>query len=308
MRWTFLPEQAVPFLTAAIEGTGEPGSQAVGRELLRLFGAKAGPADARQQARGELSASVRAALKADPALGPAAAAIIAAFYRAQADAGDFRALVDLGDFLFWDEPAAARAAYQEAIDAGYPDAMMRLAKLLCDTDADAGAVVYQQVIDSGDPDLAPEAMVELAHLRAMFQDLAAARVLFGQAIGTRHLKWSPAAMVGLANWERHDDPGTAEVLYRQAIEAGNARWSSAASVRLGDLLAKQGDVAGARAAWQRAVDGADRVWSPAAFVELVNLLRRTGDAAGLRAAYETAAALANPEAHYALDQLARLER
>jgi TPR repeat protein len=46
------------------------------------------------------------------------AATITEFYRRQADDGNVQALADLGDFLYWDDPEAARAAYQQAIDAG----------------------------------------------------------------------------------------------------------------------------------------------------------------------------------------------
>ena len=54
------------------------------------------------------------ARESDPALADQAAAAIAAYHRRRAEAGDVQALVDLGDFLYCDEPEAARAAYQEA--------------------------------------------------------------------------------------------------------------------------------------------------------------------------------------------------
>ena len=55
---------------------------------------------------------------------------IAAFYRGRADAGEVQALVELGSFLYWDEPQAARAAYQEAIDGGHRPALIDLGMVL----------------------------------------------------------------------------------------------------------------------------------------------------------------------------------
>jgi hypothetical protein len=54
------------------------------------------------------------------------------------------------------------------------------------------------------------------------------------------------------------------------------------------------------------IDAANPEWAGAAFLRLVNLLRGEEDAAGLRAACQAAAALDNPEALYALDQLGQL--
>jgi hypothetical protein len=42
------------------------------------------------------------AVEADPGLAATAVEIITGFYRRQADAGEVQALVDLGDFLYWD--------------------------------------------------------------------------------------------------------------------------------------------------------------------------------------------------------------
>jgi hypothetical protein len=152
--WSFLPEEAARFVVAAVrllgpdafsDGKGDravPGRDAVGLQLLSvIFGLGggqrvpdmlAGPArspDSRP-ALDELEHQVFQAFEADPARASQAAAVIAAFYRQRADAGDVEALVELGDFLYWDEPEAARAAYQEAIKAGHLHAMIRLAEVL----------------------------------------------------------------------------------------------------------------------------------------------------------------------------------
>ena len=65
--------------------------------------------------------------------------------------------------------------------------------------------------------------------------------------------------------------------------------------RLGDLLERQGDSAGAKTAWQPVIDSRDSEWAGVAFTSLVNLLRDEDDPDGLRAAYQAGAALGNPE-------------
>jgi tetratricopeptide (TPR) repeat protein len=273
--WSFLADEVTPFMVSAIgvlgvevlaaedEGLALPDQEAVGRELLLLvFGARDGgpelPAELTgliadpdsEAAAAGLTGCLFQAFKADPGMASAAAAMIARFYRRRADGGDVRALVELGDFLYWDEPGAARAAYQEAVDAGHLHALIDLAAVLCNVveDEDAAVAVYQQAISSDDPDLAAEAMVELAQLNADRRDAAGARALFQQVIDARHPKWSAAAMLGLAGLlERLDDREAAEALYRQVIRAGNPDWSGRASFALGELLKRKGDAAGAKA-------------------------------------------------------------
>jgi tetratricopeptide (TPR) repeat protein len=196
-----------------------------GRELPPALAAVLADFDS-ELARADLEDQSYKALRTDPATADAAAAVIAAFYRRQATGGDPRALVELADFLRWDEPEAARTAYQQALGSG-----------------DAG------------------------------------------------LLESPA------------ETGAAEDLYRRAIEAADSHWSACAAVELGQLLARAGDVTGARAAWQPVIESADAHWATWAFDYLVDLLRDQHDLAGLRAAYQQAAAVRNPEAPYALDVL-----
>ena len=331
--WSFLPGEAAPFVAAAVRvlgsdafsdgraGRAVPSREAVGRQLLSLiFGLQGGqrlPGVLAELARDpgslqalvELEHQVFEAFEADPARVPRAVAVIAAFYRQRADAGDVGALVELGDFLYWDEPAAARAAYQEAIEAGHLHALIDLAKVMGNVleDEEAALGVYEQAAASGDADLSAEAMYEIAFMRWRQRDMAAARAMFERVIDTRHPVWAAAAMVGLAGaLMRRDDPEGAEALYREAIEAGDADWSAHASCLLGDLLEGKGDVAGAKGAWQRVIDSRSREWAGPAFTSMVNLLERQGDADGLRAAYLDGAALDNPDALYALLQLGQL--
>jgi tetratricopeptide (TPR) repeat protein len=329
--WDFLPAAAVSFAVAAVRAPGsggsgdgqaaEPGREAVGRQLLSLiFGLQAAqrlpevlaglardPHD--RQALAELEHQVSEAFRADHAMAARAAAVIAAFYRQRADAGDVGALVELGGFLYWDEPEAARAAYQEAIDAGHLPALIDLAKVLRNVLEDEGAAMaaYEQAAASADADLSAEAMYEIAFVHVGHRAAGAARAMFEQVIATGHPVWAAAAMVGLADaLTRREDPEGAQALYREAIEAGDADWSAHASFSLGTLLERKRDVAGAKAAWQPVIDSRNPEWARAAFTSLVNLLSQHEDADGLRAAYQGGAALGNPDAPYALVQLGNL--
>lgn len=169
--WSFLAEEVTPFMVSAIrvlglevlaaedEGMALPDQEAVGRELLRLvFDARDGGPELpavltdliadpdNEAAATRLTGRLFQTFKADPGMTSAAAAMIARFYRRQADGGDIRALVGLGDLLYWDEPEAARAAYQEAVDAGHLHALIGLATVLGNVveDQDAALAVYSR--------------------------------------------------------------------------------------------------------------------------------------------------------------------
>lgn len=170
-------------------GRSVPSRQAVGRQLLSLISGPDSdhfPPDVLTElardpnsgrARDELEHQAFAAFRADPVKASQAAAVIASFYRQQADRGDTAALVELGDFLYWDEPGAARAAYQEAIDAGHQHALIDLAKLLHNVleDEDAALAVYQRAAASGDADLSAEARYEIAFTQLSRGEATAAR-------------------------------------------------------------------------------------------------------------------------------------
>jgi tetratricopeptide (TPR) repeat protein len=330
--WRFLPDRVLPFMLAAVRAP-EPGDvsdgqagravasrEAVGRQLRTLiFGPQgdqrlpdvlaelARDPDSRQ-ALAELEHQAAGAFEADPAMASQAAAVIAAFYRQRADAGDVQALAELGEFLYWDEPEAARAAYQEAIDAGHLHALLGLARLLRNVlaDEETARTLYGQAAASADADLSAEAMYEIA-AEASRRDPAAARAMFQRVIQTRHPEWAAAAMVGLAGMlKRQDDREGAADLYRKAVEAGDAHWTAHASCLLGDLLKGKGDVAGAKAAWQRVIDARAPGEAGPAFISLVNLLVQQEDVGGLRASYRKGTALGNPDALYALLQLGQL--
>ena len=207
----------------------------------------------------------------------------------QADAGSSQALVDLGDFLYWEAPEAARAAYQRAIDSGHRHALLDLAKVLHVVvgDDDAALAAYQQAIDSEDPGLAAEAMIELAHLRRARNDPPAARAAYRQAIDSRHPDWAPAGMVELAQMELTcRDASAARAAYQQAIGSGHPVWAPEAMISLGDLHARLGEPGPAQALYQQAIGAGNPDRSARASLALSRLLKQTGDLGGAKAAWQ----------------------
>ena len=116
--WSFLAEEVTPFMVSAIrvfglevlaaedEGMALPDQEAVGRELLRLvFDARDGGPELpavltdliadpdNEAAATSLTGRLFQTFKADPGMTSAAAAMIARFYRRQADGGDVQALL-----------------------------------------------------------------------------------------------------------------------------------------------------------------------------------------------------------------------
>jgi tetratricopeptide (TPR) repeat protein len=305
--WSFLPEEATPFMLAALNPpTAQGDTETLGRELLRLV---FGPADdggnlATALTEDQLRHRAFEAFESDPAVAARAAAAIAAFRRRRADAGDVQALVELGNFLYWDDPQGAQAAYQEAIDAGHLPALIDLGMVLGNVldDEEAARKAYERAAASDDPDVRAHAMYRIACLRTSGREAA-----LQQVIGTRHPEWAAAAMVSLAGpLMRRGDLEGAAALFREAVQTGTPDRSAHASSFLADILEDQGDLAGATAIWQRLIDSRSPDWAAPAFNSLVHALAGQDDADGLRAAYVTGAALANPEAPYALLQLGQL--
>jgi tetratricopeptide (TPR) repeat protein len=204
--WVFLPDEAVPLMVAAVRADGldtatgpaAGDTETLGRELLRMvLGteddealAELGRDPASHGARERLTHQAFEVFESDPAAAAGAAAAIAAFYRRRADAGDVQALVDLGDFLYWDEPEATRAAYQEAIDAGDEHALIALGIVLSNVlgDEEAALAAYDRAAASDDPDLRAEAMYQIAC--AQHRDGTAAAAMFRRVIGTGHPEWA----------------------------------------------------------------------------------------------------------------------
>jgi TPR repeat protein len=184
----FLSEQLTPHMAAAARVYGEAVLDAdqeasldpqatLGRRLLQeIFGVRDSNGqlpdvvqalimDPEDSMAGEaLEGHVQGALTDDPALAAVLAETLTRFYRREIDAGNIRAMMDLGDLLRGqDDPDGARAAYQQAIDSGNTHALIDLGHLLRGAlgDPEGARDAYQRAADSGDPDVAPEALVDL---------------------------------------------------------------------------------------------------------------------------------------------------
>jgi len=148
-------------------------------------------------------------------------------------------------------------------------------------------------------------MVGLAGLQR--GDPAAAEALYRWAVEAGDDHWSGHAAMLLAGLlRRRGDMAGAEAVLRRLVSTGNSAWACNAAFDLGDVLAGAGDAAEAKDAWQPLIDSADPELAGPAFVSIINLLRRQEDRGGLRAACQAAVAFGNPEALYALDQLGQL--
>jgi tetratricopeptide (TPR) repeat protein len=85
-----------------------------------------------------------------------------------------------------------------------------------------------------------------------------------------------------------DAPGPDAAAYQKVIDSWDPDRASEAANDLGWLLAKRGDVIGARAAYQVAIDSGHRDYAPRAANNLGGLLAEHGDVAGAQAAYQVA--------------------
>lgn len=274
----------------ADDGAGE--TEAVGRQLfglifrgrtpdgqlLKLLTAGADPLDR------ELWKFVHGVLHGLPELRPEVRDTLAEFYRREADRGDVRAMIDLGDMLRFDDPAGSRDAYERAVASGDAHSQVTLADLLSEGGDTEGALrCLRQAIAGNDPDVKAEALVTLGRV-LYHSDPAAAQEALRQAIETRHPEWAPAAMSGLGDLLKgYGDHAGARAAYQMAIEEGGPGWAAAASESLGALLEEQGDIAGAKAAYLRSATAADDHWGLGAFWSLRTLLSDDGDVDGLRA-------------------------
>jgi preprotein translocase subunit SecA/predicted negative regulator of RcsB-dependent stress response len=84
-------------------------------------------------------------------------------------------------------------------------------------------------------------------------------------------------------------------IYEQVFASGQAEMPPQAVIDLGNVLAEQGDVDGARAAYQRAIDSGHADYSPEAMLDLGVLLHEQGDSEGARQAYQQAIDSGHPD-------------
>jgi tetratricopeptide (TPR) repeat protein len=170
-----------------------------------------------------------------------------------------RALRSLG-YLLEDsgDVAGARAAFEQVIASSHPiqapKAMVALGDLLADSGDPAGArAAYEQAIGSSDPELSTAAGLYLAVLLAKQGDFADARDALDRLIDAAGPDGAAVAASHFGLTYLHYGPPRARFVAEQVIASSHPELAPVAMVFLGNLLAEQGDLAGARAAYEQAV-------------------------------------------------------
>lgn len=171
-----------------------------------------------------------------------------------------RALRSLG-YFFQDagDVAGAKAAFEQVIASGHPvqapKALVALGDLLTDSGDPAGArAAYEQAIGSSDPELSTAAGLYLAVLLAKQGDFAAARDALDRLIAATGPDGAAVAASHLGLTYLHYGPARTRFVAEQVIASSHPELAPVAMVFLGNLLAEQGDLAGAQAAYEHAAD------------------------------------------------------
>jgi tetratricopeptide (TPR) repeat protein len=156
------------------------------------------------------------------------------------------------------DAAGAKAAFEQVIASGHPvqapKAMVALGDLLTNGGDPAGArAAYEQAIASSDLELSRAAGMYLGVLLAKEGDFTGARAAFDRLIDTAGPDGVAIAASHLGLTYQHYGPGRTRFVAEQVIASSHAELAPAAMVFLGDLLAEQGDLAGAQAAYEQAV-------------------------------------------------------
>lgn len=197
----------------------------------------------------------------------------------------------------------ARDAYQRAIASGHtdaaPGAMYNLGNLLKQQgDLEGAKDAYQRAIDSHHPGVTASAAVNLGRLLARQGDMSGARDAYQRGIDSEPDIAGLEASLRARLAEGAD--GKTRPVHLEVIDI--RRWRAEpravaiAAFSLGELLAREGDADGARAAFTRAFNSGDPDIAPKAAADLGLVLRRLGDMEGVRIAYRDAAAAGHPEA------------
>jgi cellulose synthase operon protein C len=206
-----------------------------------------------------------------------------------------RVLIDLG------QVGAARPALETALDSGHPVAAPRAAlplgrMLLLDGDLAGAERAFRIAAEADDPEKAAEARFQLARLAeksAPHKAITAYRDL--SACGVPSVADESWLRLGYLLY-RNGDLAGAEGAYRQAMTAQDAKMAASATYCLGRLMLDRKDWAGARDAFECAADADD---GKVAGLSLVGLgdalagLRQTGEA---KKAYFRATRSADPRA------------
>jgi tetratricopeptide (TPR) repeat protein len=153
----------------------------------------------------------------------------------------------------------ARAAYQAAIDSANAEhgavAAFNLGNILVNEGDDEGArAAYQAAIDFGTSETLPKAGLNLGHLLKRQEDVAGAERAYRLAAdhGSVKATW--------CLWGLYREQGRLDELraaYQAATGSSDQELASDALLLLGNMLVREGDMAGAKAHWERALAAAE---------------------------------------------------
>ncbi|MGH3902576.1 MAG: tetratricopeptide repeat protein [Pseudonocardiaceae bacterium] len=173
--------------------------------------------------------------------------------------------------------------------------------LLSRGEPDRARYLLQTALNSGDTRVTHSAQAALGWLELAQGNHAEGRQLLESAAASEHTQARVHAQLGLAVLARED--GATEDSQRQLREiadSGEAMFSAMAADMLGDLLAGEGDLAGAEVAYQRAIDVEYTTWSDVAKIDLATLLSGFPDGSSLARARQLLSEVADgghPEQH-----------
>ena len=176
-------------------------------------------------------------------------------------------------------------------------------------DPEGAKLAYREAMDGGDRECAPAAAINLGALLEEQGDFDHAKAAYERGMRLGHPNYSPIAAQNLAEavasehghsnsfltilFEEVAERAITRALYERMIVSGDADRAAAGALALGNLLAEDGDLDGARAAYGRAIAHPEH--GPSAAAELGWWLSTCGDIAGARAHYEQALQLGHPD-------------
>lgn len=195
--------------------------------------------------------------------------------------------------------AASRSAYEQALAAcarhGDPSklrgmAAVDLARVLIDLgQVGAARPALETALDSGHPVAAPRAALPLGRMLLLDGDLAGAERAFRIAAEADDPEKAAEARFQLARLAEKSAPHKAITAYRDLSACGVPSVADESWLRLGYLLYRNGDLAGAEGAYRQAMTAQDAKLAASATYCLGLLMLDRKDWAGARDAFECAA-------------------
>jgi predicted negative regulator of RcsB-dependent stress response len=190
-----------------------------------------------------------------------------------------------------------------------PSAEMVHAYELEEADPHAAVAQYESIMSGSDPDEAAHARERLAGLSERMGDLDRAKQLYQDVID-RDEPPAPIAAIRLGNiLERGDDLAGALTAYQVAVASGHQLYAPMAAFNAGRAYHKRQILGEAEKAYRAAAGMGRSDWAAAALANLGQLLRDQGRTDEARSAFATVLAwIPNRAAHRAALDLATMEQ